>query len=197
MKFPTQRSTALATTYLMYGLNDKCCVGGTTGACCCCCWGWAGGWFWFWRWDFLEFHLFGFTITWRICEASKAVPGRRSTGDDTWPASTQTMLGYSSSPKSGVSRALSNHGFQTTGMTMKCFVSFNWNLSFNFKKKGIKSFWEFLQNCVKLLPVSGKLYFWSRILRPDTTFVMMCSWFVCWYIRSVHSLIVTTSRPSW
>ena len=101
-------------TYLMYGLNDKCCVGGTTGACWCCCWGGAGGWFWFWRWDFLEFHLFGLTITWRICEASNAVPGSSSTGDETWPASTHTMLGYSSSPKSGVSRALSSHGFQMT-----------------------------------------------------------------------------------
>lgn len=85
----------------MYGLNDKCCVGGATGTCWCwfCCWAWAGGWFWFWFCrDFLEFHLFGFlqivqekdvsevkrikiaiktyTITWRIWEDSKAVPER-------------------------------------------------------------------------------------------------------------------------
>lgn len=155
---------------------------GCTGACCCCCcccWAWTGGWFWFWRWDFLEFHLFGLTITWRICEASKAVPGRSSTGDETWPASTQTMLGYSSSPKSGVSRALSSHGFQITRRKFQMWTSVT---------VGSRVFDS---------PVSGKLYFCSRIFRPETTFVMMCSWFVCWYIRSVHSLIVTTSRPSW
>jgi hypothetical protein len=46
-------------------------------------------------------------------------------------------------------------------------------------------------------PVSGKLYFCILIFRPDTTFVMMCSWGVFWYMRSVHSEMVTTSRPSW
>lgn len=47
------------------------------------------------------------------------------------------------------------------------------------------------------ITVSGKLYFWMRILRPDTTFVMMCSCGVFWYILSVHSFMVTTSLPSW
>lgn len=44
-------------------------------------------------------------MTCRIWLASKAVPGSRITGLETCPASTHTMLGYSSSPKSDISLA--------------------------------------------------------------------------------------------
>ena len=79
-------------------------------------------------WDFIVFFvlfcfwlllllLLAIHMTWRICVASKAVPGRRTTGAETWPDSTQIMLGYSSSPKSCISRAFSIHGFHTTAPT--------------------------------------------------------------------------------
>lgn len=51
------------------------------------------------------------------------------------------------------------------------------------------------------LPVSGKLYFCSRIFLPDTTFVIICSCGVCWYIRSKMSfgrkLIVEHLTSPW
>ena len=59
-----------------------------------------------WRWIF---HM-----TCKISDASNAVLGSRITGLDTWPASTQTIFGYSSSPKSWISLAFSTQGFQTT-----------------------------------------------------------------------------------
>lgn len=53
-------------------------------------------------------------LTWSIWLASNAVPGNKMTGLDTWPASTHNIFGYSSSPKSAISRARSDHGFQMT-----------------------------------------------------------------------------------
>jgi hypothetical protein len=60
-------------------------------------------------------------LTCNIWLASNAVPGSKMTGLDTWPDSTHTMLGNSSSPKSEISFAFSTHGFHTTG-TSKCFA---------------------------------------------------------------------------
>lgn len=69
--------------------------------------------------------LFGQTQTsWLTCNiwlASNAVPGSKMTGLETWPDSTHTMLGNSSSPKSEISFAFSTHGFHTTG-TSKCYT---------------------------------------------------------------------------
>lgn len=53
-------------------------------------------------------------LTCSIWLASKAVPGSSIMGVATRPASTQTMLGNSSSPKSGISFANSDQGFQIT-----------------------------------------------------------------------------------
>jgi len=61
-------------------------------------------------------------MTWRISDASKAVPGKRITGAETCPASTQIMLGYSSSPKSWISLAFSTHGFHTTASIQQKWV---------------------------------------------------------------------------
>lgn len=55
-----------------------------------------------------------FYITWRLWLASKAVPGWSTKGVVTLPASTHSMFGHSSGPKSGSSLAFSAHGFQTT-----------------------------------------------------------------------------------
>jgi hypothetical protein len=54
-------------------------------------------------------------LTCNIWLASNAVPGNKMTGLDTWPDSTHTMFGNSSSPKSEISLAFSTHGFHTTG----------------------------------------------------------------------------------
>jgi hypothetical protein len=56
-------------------------------------------------------------LSWLTCNiwlASNAVPGSKMTGLDTWPDSTQTMLGNSSAPKSEISFPFSTHGFHTT-----------------------------------------------------------------------------------
>lgn len=47
------------------------------------------------------------------------------------------------------------------------------------------------------LPVSARLYLRTRILRPETTFVTMCSEGVFRYTRSVHSVTCTPSLASW
>lgn len=118
----SKRLFATSPSYLTNGLKERCCVGADGGGWCCC-WAGGGGWFWFWRWAFRLFHRFGFTMTCKIWEASKAVPGNNRTGDDTWPASTHTIFGYSSSPKSGVSRALSIHGFQITEIIFRLIIN--------------------------------------------------------------------------
>lgn len=62
----------------------------------------------------LDTLLIGTVSTCSIWLASKAVPGNSMTGLLTCPLSTHIMLGNSSSPKSGMSRAFSCQGFHTT-----------------------------------------------------------------------------------
>ena len=62
-------------------------------------------------------------MTCSIWLASKTVPGGSTMGEVTCPASTHTMLGNSSSPKSGISFAFSSHGFHTTGGDVALLVN--------------------------------------------------------------------------
>lgn len=133
----------------------------------------------------------GHIFTWRIWLASKAVPGKRITGVDTCPASTQSMFGYSSSPRSPISRAWSDHGFHITvemEKMFRCKVEKSiWWKSSQIWKNDFASILETIEKClgkmknfIENLPVSGKLYFCNFIFLPDTTLVIMCSCGVCW-----------------
>lgn len=87
-------------------------------------------------------------LTCNIWLASKAVPGRRTTGLETCPDSTQIIFGYSSSPKSGTSLLWSSHGFHTTGIHGKfqsTKLAYNLASRFQFRVRTLWRAFNFLQ----------------------------------------------------